>query len=57
MTVGTAMPQLIGWIFQHSQLGICRVLRQTPTQVGVEFVRGQRQIFTSTAFGCGCWNE
>jgi ATP-dependent helicase HepA len=43
------MPQLLGWLFQHAQLGVCKILRQSGSQIGVEFVGGDRKIFSLTS--------
>lgn len=40
------MPQILGWLFLHAQLGLCKVLRQQGAQFGVQFVSGQRMIFS-----------
>lgn len=44
---------LKGWLLQHSQLGLCKVLRHDNRTAEVQFVNGNRQYFRLTSFQDG----
>ena len=47
------IPDLTGWLFQHSHLGICKVTKQVGDLFSFQFVSGEKRQFRADAFRNG----